>query len=202
MTESLLALVPTYGLPFIFGISVLAAAGVPLSSSLTLLAAGAFIASGELDVAPAFLWALAGAVIGDQIGFQIGLRAGSAIEVRLNRNPSRALKIQRSKRFIDRFGGVGVFLTRWLTPPIGPATNVVCGAGDMRWLRFTAWDFVGEAIWVGLYIGLGYTVRGNIEEVAGTLGDISWFLIAGLVTVVLGYRILTVFRKHSQKAGK
>lgn len=201
MTDTLLALVPTYGLPFIFGVSVLAAVGIPVSSSLTLLAAGAFIAIGDLDLVPVFLSALAGAVIGDLTGFLIGRKAGHAVELRLSRKPARAQQIRRSKHFIDRFGGIGVFLTRWLTPPIGPATNIVCGASDMRWLRFTAWDFAGEAVWVGFYVGLGYTVRGNIEVVAGTLGDISWFLIAGVVTILLGYRILTIVRKHRRKAG-
>jgi membrane protein DedA with SNARE-associated domain len=200
VTETILALVPTYGLPFLFGIAVLAASGVPVSSSLALLVTGAFIASGELPLTESYLTALAGAVIGDQIGYQIGLRAGNAVEERLSRKPKRAAQILRAKDFIVRFGGVGVFLTRWLLAPIGPITNIICGASDMRWLRFTIWDFLGEVLWVAIYIGIGYTFRGNLEEMAALLGEASWLLIAALVALGMGIRVLVVLRQHRKES--
>ena len=202
MTETILALVPTYGLPFLFGIAVLAASGVPVSSSLALLVTGAFIASGELGLTESYLTALAGAVIGDQIGYQIGLRAGNVVEERLSRKPKRAAQIAHAKVFIDRFGGVGVFLTRWLLAPIGPITNIICGASDMRWLRFTIWDFLGEVLWVAIYIGAGYAFRGNLEEIAALMGEASWLLIAALVALGMGIRVLVVLRQHRNESEK
>lgn len=202
MTETILSLVPTYGLPFLFGIAVLAASGVPVSSSLALLVTGAFIASGELGLTESYLTALAGAVIGDQIGYQIGLRAGNAVEERLSRKPKRAAQLMRAKEFIGRFGGVGVFLTRWLLAPIGPITNVICGASDMRWLRFTIWDFAGEVLWVAIYIGAGYAFRGNLEEIAALMGEASWLLIAALAALGMGIRVLVVLRQHRNESKK
>ena len=202
MTETILSLVPTYGLPFLFGIAVLAASGVPVSSSLALLVTGAFIASGELGLTESYLTALAGAVIGDQIGYQIGLRAGNAVEERLSRKPKRAAQLMRAKEFIGRFGGVGVFLTRWLLAPIGQITNVICGASDMRWLRFTIWDFAGEVLWVAIYIGAGYAFRGNVEEIAALMGEASWLLIAALAALGMGIRVLVVLRQHRNENKK
>jgi len=196
VTETILALVPTYGLPFLFGIAVLAAAGVPVSSSLALLVTGAFIASGELPFVQSYLTALVGAIIGDQIGYLIGYRAGNAVEERLARKPKRAAQIAHAKKFIDRFGGVGVFLTRWLLAPIGPITNIICGASDMRWLRFTLWDFFGEVLWVAIYIGIGYAFRGNLEGMAVLMGEAGWLLIATLVALGMGIRVLGVLRQH------
>ncbi len=196
VTETILSLVPTYGLPFLFGIAVLAAAGVPVSSSLALLVTGAFIASGELPFAQSYLTALIGAIIGDQIGYLIGYRAGNAVEERLNRKPKRAAQIAYAKKFIDRFGGVGVFLTRWLLAPIGPITNVICGASDMRWLRYSIWDFFGEVLWVAIYIGVGYAFQGNLEEMAALMGEAGWLLIAALAALGLGIRVLVILRQH------
>jgi membrane protein DedA with SNARE-associated domain len=172
-----------------------------VSSSLALLVTGAFIASGELPLAQSYLTALAGAVLGDQIGYQIGLRAGNAVEERFSRKPSRAKQIVWAKDFIDRFGGVGVFLTRWLLAPIGPITNIICGASDMRWLRFTIWDFLGEVMWVAIYIGAGYIFRGNLEEIATLLGEASWLLIAALVALGIGIRLLVILRQHRKESG-
>ncbi len=202
VTETILSLVPTYGLPFLFGIAVLAASGVPVSSSLALLVTGAFIESGELGLTQSYLTALTGAVIGDQIGYQIGLHAGNAVEERLSRKPKRAAQILRAKDFIDRFGGVGVFLTRWLLAPIGPITNILCGASDMRWLRFTIWDILGEILWAAIYIGAGYMFSGNIEEIATLMGEASWLMIAALVALVMGIRVLVVLRQHRHAGEK
>lgn len=202
VTETILSLVPTYGLPFLFGIAVLAAAGVPVSSSLALLVTGAFIESGELGLTQSYLVALTGAVIGDQIGYQIGLRAGNAVEERLGRKPKRGAQILRAKDFIDRFGGVGVFLTRWLLAPIGPITNIICGASDMRWLRFTIWDILGEVLWAAMYIGAGYMFSGNIEGIAALMGEASWLLIAALVALGMGIRVLVVLRQHRHADAK
>jgi len=202
VTESILALVPTYGLPFLFGIAVLAAFGVPVSSSLALLVAGAFIASGELPFVQSYLTALTGAILGDQIGYQLGLRAGKVVEDRLGRRPKHAAQISRAKALITRFGGVGVFLTRWLMSPIGPITNIVCGATNMRWIRFTAWDFFGEVLWAGIYIGIGYAFHGNLEEMATLLGGAGWFMIAALVALGMGIRVVLVLRQHRIANGK
>ncbi|MHA1128166.1 MAG: DedA family protein [Alphaproteobacteria bacterium] len=200
MTEAILALVPTYGLPFLFSIAVLAAMGVPLPSTLIVMAVGAFVAGGDLGLTSAFLTALAAATIGDQIGYQIGLHAGNAVEERLSRKPSRAAQIANTKHLVERFGGVTVFLTRWLLAPIGPTTNIICGASDMRWLRFTIWDFLGEVVWVAIYLGIGYAFRGNIEELSAILGGASWLIIAALVTIFLGFRLLAAYRKERTPA--
>lgn len=177
MTESILALVPTFGLPFLFGIAVLAASGVSVSSTLSVL--------------------VAGAIIGDQIGYQIGFRAGNVMEERLARKPSHAKQVANSKEYIHRFGGIGVFLTRWLLSPIGPITNVVCGASNIGWVRFAVWDILGEIVWVAIYTGIGYAFRGNLKEIAALLGQVSWLLIVALVAVFMGIRLLAVMRKHN-----
>lgn len=203
MTDALLALVPTYGLPLLFVVGILAATGIPLPSTLILMAVGAFVAGGDLDLIPAFLTALTAAVSGDQIGYQIGLRAGHKVEVHLSRKPARAAQILKAKRFIQRFGGVGVFLTRWLFAPIGPTTNIICGASDMRWLKFTIWDILGEITWVTIYLSIGYIFRGNLEELASMLGEASWLLIAATAAAFMGHRLLTVFRKlQSERSTK
>jgi len=202
VTETILALVPTYGLPFLFGIAVLAASGVPVSSSLALLVTGAFIESGELGLIESSLTALAGALLGDQIGYQIGYRAGNKVEERLSRKPKRAVQILRAKALINRFGGIGVFLTRWLLAPIGPITNIICGASDMRWLRFTIWDILGEVLWVAIYISAGYVFTGNVEEIATLMGEASWLLIAALVASGLGLRVFLILRQHRPASEK
>ncbi len=195
MTEAVLALVPTYGLWLLFGVGVLAAAGAPLPGTLVLMAIGAFVAEGDIALVPAYLTALVAAVTGDQIGYHIGYFTGNAVEERLSRKPARAAQIARAKALMQRWGGMSVFLSRWLFAPVGPTINILTGASDMRWLRFTLWDLAGELVWVAIYLGIGYAFRGNLEALAGLLGNASWALLAALAAVLLGYRLVVVVRR-------
>lgn len=195
MSEAILSLVPTYGLWLLFGVGVLAAIGLPLPSTLTLMAVGAFVASGDIGLTAAYLTALGAAVAGDQIGYHIGMFAGNAAEETLARTPARAARIARAKALMRRWGGMSVFLSRWLVAPVGPTLNILTGASDMRWLRFTLWDLAGELVWAAIYLGIGYLFRGNIEALAALLGNAGWTILAGLAAVVLGYRLFKALRK-------
>lgn len=196
MSEMILALVPTYGLPVLFIIGLLAAIGAPLPSTLVVMAVGAFVASGDLGLVSAFLTAFSSAFIGDQIGYQLGLRAGNRFETRLTKTAKGAKRVATTKHLVSKWGGLTVFLTRWLLAPIGPTTNIICGASDMRWSTFTKSDLLGEAVWASIYIWIGYTFHGDIIEMATLLGGTSWLIIAAIVTVLLGMHILTLVKRH------
>ena len=59
MTEAMLGLVPTYGPLAVFVATVLSCFGVPVPGALVLLAAGSFVASGEMALAAVLFGGLA-----------------------------------------------------------------------------------------------------------------------------------------------
>ncbi len=186
MSEALLALVPQYGMALVFLATFLSCLAIPMPSSLIMLSAGAFAAGGDLSLTSIIIAAFIGAIIGDQVGFSIGKRGGSKIEKIAAKNPKRAALFQRAHAFTTKYGGPGVFFSRWLVSPLGPYVNFLSGGAKMNRAAFTAWDIAGEAVWVTLYVGLGYGFAGQIEAVAQILGNLSGALAAGLVTIVLG----------------
>lgn len=186
MSEALLALVPQYGMALVFLATFLSCLAIPMPSSLIMLSAGAFAAGGDLSLTTIVIAAFTGAIIGDQVGFAIGKHGGSRIEKIAASNPKRAALFQRAHAFTEKYGGPGVFFSRWLVSPLGPYVNFLSGAAKMNRAAFTAWDIAGEAVWVTLYVGLGYGFAGQIEAVAQILGNLSGALAAGLVTIMLG----------------
>jgi membrane protein DedA with SNARE-associated domain len=187
VTETLLALVPVYGLWLLAAVTFLSCLAVPVPSSMLMLAAGGFAASGDLDLAEVIAAALAGAVLGDQLGFAAGRVGGPGLMVRISRHPGRARFLERARALLQRHGAVAVFLTRWLFSPVGPWANVAAGAGGLGWGRFTIWGVLGEIVWVGLYTGMGQVFAGNLEAAGdlltsalGLLGGIAAMVAAGL----------------------
>ncbi len=187
MTDLLLSLVIDYGAALLFAVTFLSCLAIPMPSSLMMLAGGGFVASGDLSLITAAGAAYLGAVLGDQTGFLIGRQAGHLIEAKMAAAPKRAALHQKATDLTNRYGGPGVFLSRWLFSPLGPYVNFAGGAAGLNWARFTAWGAMGEAVWVVVYVGLGYTFADRIVELADILGNASGFMAAGVITIGLGY---------------
>ena len=196
MIEALLGLVPVYGLYIVGLATFLSCLAVPIPSSLIMLTSGAFIAAGDLSGPAVAGLALAGAVVGDQVGYAMG-RAGSARLGRLKGKP--AVMVGKAQRMTERYGVWAVFLSRWLLSPLGPYMNLVTGAARMNWLRFTLSDIAGETVWVTLYLGAGYIFAGQIEAVADIAGNFSGVLAAGTVTVGLGIWLRAVLQMERRR---
>lgn len=191
MIEALLGLVPIYGLYIVGLATFLSCLAVPIPSSLVMLTAGAFIAAGDLSGPAVAGLALAGAVVGDKVGYAMG-RAGSA---RLGRLKGKsAAMVGKAQCLTERYGVWAVFLSRWLLSPLGPYMNLVTGAARMNWLRFALSVMAGETVWVTLYLGAGYVFAGQIEAVSDIAGNFSGALASGTVTLGLGIWLRGVLR--------
>lgn len=195
MTDLFFALVSTYGTLVIAITTYLSCLAIPIPSSFVMLAGGAFVASGDLGLVPVLLSAYGGAVLGDQTGFRAGRYGGARLEDRVARSPARAAVLVRARAFIERWGVSGVFFSTWLVAPLGPWVNLVAGAAGMGAMRFTLWDAAGEAIWVALYVGLGYAFASSIDELAGLLGNAVAALSAAAITIGLGVLLVRAARK-------
>ncbi|MDF0602937.1 DedA family protein [Psychromarinibacter sp. C21-152] len=185
MIDTILAAVPVYGLWIVTVTTFLSCLALPVPASLVMLTAGAFVAAGDLPALWTGLLAWIGAVAGDQAGFALG-RGGGRLLVRLSQGGKAASLMARARELSDRYGGPSVFLSRWLLSPLGPYMNFVTGAAGMAWPRFAVWGLAGEAVWVAIYIGLGFAFAGQIAAVATLAADFSGTLAAGAVTLGLG----------------
>lgn len=195
MTDWLLSLVPQYGVWLLVASTYLSCLALPIPASLLMLAAGGFAAAGDLSMTAAVAGALAGAVAGDQTGFFAGRMGGAGLIARLGH---RAQPVAKASALLSRRGGGAVFLTRWLFSALGPYVNLAAGAAGQGWLRFTAWGVAGEAVWVALYVGLGYAFTGNLQAASDMAADMLGFLGAG--AIALGAAAWIVISVRAERA--
>lgn len=195
MTDNLVDLVSNHGALVVLVSTFLSCLFVPIPSCLVMLAAGAFVAAGDLEILNVAGAAFCGAVLGDQVGYRIGRAGGDAAIGRLSRHPARARLVQRAQTAFDRHGGLAVFFSTWAVAQVGPCVNVVAGAARLSPLRFTLWDAAGEAIWVAIYVGAGYVFAAQLEAATEIIGNATGFLAAGAVTVLLGLWLRVAVRR-------
>jgi membrane-associated protein len=194
ITDQLLAALSLYGLPVLFGILVISCAGVPFPISLMLVAAGSFIEQGEMQLWPVLIVASAGAVVGDQIGYALGRKGGRQAALWLTRRTGDESYIQKAEAFTRRWGGAGIFLSRWLVTPLGPWLNLTSGIAAYPWTRFLLWDVIGEILWVVIYVMLGKFFSGRVEALIEILGNLGWVLAGLIVALILGWKLRQYLR--------
>ena len=138
-----------YGVPVLFCVLLVGALGVPfLPTSLMVVAAGSFIRQGEMAAGQVLPVALLGVVLGDQLGFHLARRGGRALLARVTTRFGGTEKVRRAEALTLRWGGAGIFLSRWLLASVGPWINVSCGLSDFPWHQFLFWDLLGQTVWV------------------------------------------------------
>ncbi|MFY0633215.1 MAG: DedA family protein [Vannielia sp.] len=199
MSDLLFELLAAYGVPILACITFLSCLCVPVPSSLLMLTGGAFTATGDLSLAPVALGAFSGAVLGDQMGYQLGRGSGAWIDRKMASRPKRQHLFARARDFTLNRGGPGIFLTCWLFAPLGPYANLAAGASGMRWLTFTLWGLAGEAVWVGIYVGLGRAFAQNLALGAQIAGQALGFLAALGLTLFLGLWLLRLARRNADR---
>nr|WP_280520634.1 DedA family protein [Phaeobacter sp. J2-8] len=188
-------LVADYGVWLLAVACFLSCLLVPIPTSLLMLAGGAFVAAGDLDLGNTLAAAWIGAVLGDQAGFRIGRMAATTLDRLAARWPKQGRTLQKARDLVARQGEIGVFFSTWLVAPLGPYVNLIAGATGLKWLRFTIWDAAGEAIWVSAYIGLGYVFADQLTMVANVASNATGFLAAAAVALLFGLLLRSRLRK-------
>jgi membrane protein DedA with SNARE-associated domain len=195
MTEWVYAAVPQYGVALLFVLTFLSCLALPVPASLVMLAAGAFVAAGDLPALPVLGAALAGAVLGDQVGFVAGRWGGTGLWARLEARPATARLLVRAREGLHQRSASTVFLSRWLFSALGPWVNLAAGATGLRWRLFAVAGVLGEAIWVCLYVGLGFVFAAHIRAAGETMISVIGALGAGIVALLVGRMLWRLWRE-------
>jgi membrane-associated protein len=200
IADQLLAALLVYGLPVLFGVILIASVGMPFPVSLMLVAAGSFAEQGEMRLAPVIIVASGAAILGDQIGYGLARWGGRRLINRIVRRIGGAEKIKKAEAMSKRWGGAGVFFSRWLVTELGPWLNVTSGVAGYPWSHFILWDVLGEVLWVVLYVMLGYIFSNRVQYIAEILGNLAWVILGLIIALILGWKVLRYLRPKTAVA--
>ncbi|HEY0546926.1 MAG TPA: DedA family protein [Pyrinomonadaceae bacterium] len=202
MSDYLLSTLGVYGLPVLFVILLVGCIGVPMPASLLLLAAGSFVEQGELSLWPTLLLSAGGAIIGDNIGYALGRWGGRRVSKRLGNLIGGEERLKSAERWLNHWGGAGIFLSRWLFTPLGPVINLTSGLTGYSWPRFLCYDIAGEVLWVVLYVSLGRAFSSSVQAMSEVVGDFTWAIIGLLFVAILGWKFVQYFRSPDAEEEK
>jgi membrane protein DedA with SNARE-associated domain len=188
------ALLGHWRYPAIFVAVILGNVGLPVPEE-TVLALGGFLAErGELHLPTVIAVGVLAAIVGDNIGYWLGRRYGRGALERYGRYIGvRAERLEKVSAFMIRYGGVAVFVARFVAGArflAGP----MAGAMGIPPRTFTVANTLGALVYVPYAVGLGYAISHGagplIERFVGRAEPVVVAAIALLTLTFIVRRLL------------
>jgi membrane protein DedA with SNARE-associated domain len=175
-------LVSSYGYLAVFLLVGLESLGIPLPGETALISAGIY-AGHTHRLSPWLIWlvAAAGAIIGDNLGYLIGVVGGYRLVRRFGPKihlDEKKLKVGRYA--FDRWGGKVVFLGRFVSV-LRTYAAFLAGTNRMHWRHFLVANAAGGVVWSGIYTWGAYLAGNTLRSLSGTLN----YIFIGVAVVVL-----------------
>jgi membrane-associated protein len=176
-----------YGYWVIFFGVMLENAGLPIPGETVLLFAGFLAYHGKIGLLPAILTAIAGATLGDSLGFWLGRYGGTAFVNRFLRRIAWVRKrYDEAQKLFVKYGQWAVFTARFITG-LRVFSGILAGVLLMPYWRFLLFNFTGAVAWA-LTIGcVGFFFGSNWDRLVGLLTQLDRFalVVVGIGGVVL-----------------
>jgi undecaprenyl-diphosphatase len=196
LVEHILRLPPWLALLIVFAMPALEASvflGFVFPGEIACLLGGVLAFESKLQLWLVIVVAIAGAVIGDSVGYFVGARFGDTL---LGKLPERFVKpehVDRTKELIRRFGGRAVFVGRF-TAALRALVPGFAGVSRMRYRSFLVWNLAGGVVWATAVVVAGYLAGNAWRKVNSTISIVS-YCVLGVVVIGL-IALWWVRRRH------
>jgi len=148
-----------------------------------LFVVGAMCGVGLMDYSLTVLLLLAAAILGNQSNYTIGRYFGPKVFHWEDSRYFNRKAFNQAHAFYEKYGGITIVAARFM-PFLRTFAPFVAGVAEMTRSKFTFYDVLGGALWVGGIVTAGYFF-GSVPWVKANLDKIIWamILIPGLIVL-------------------
>ena len=185
-----------FGLAAIFANVLLDQLGLPVPAVPTLIVAGAFATDGRLSANGLFAVAVAACLIGDTSWYFAGRIYGNRVMkmlCRVSLTPDSCVS-QTHARF-ERWGANALIAAKFV-PGLSIIAPPLAGATQMGFVRFTAFSFLGSALWVGACVATGMLLKPQIDQVLPHLQQVGGATVLAIGALLSGYILFKWWERH------
>ena len=186
-----------YGYWVVFFGVMLENGGLPLPGETVLLFAGFLAYQGELRLGWAIGTAIAGATVGDSLGYTLGRFGGNPFFDRyVLRFKFVARRFEYSKSLFLKHGHWAVFTGRFITG-LRVFAGPLAGLFKMPYARFLLFNFTGAVVWATAIGFVGFLLGDNWNNLAHVVKDIDHAAL-GLVAVLALVTLIFYLRRRAK----
>jgi membrane protein DedA with SNARE-associated domain len=161
--------------------------GVPVPGETVLIIAAVYAGTGRFSVWLVALIGFVAAVLGDNVGFGIGHFGGRPLAERYGKyiflTPER---LDKTASFFDRHGGKVIVIARFVEG-LRQANGIIAGITGMHWTKFLPFNMIGAALWVGVWVSVGYFSGSHINSIYHTVTKYQTYFAIAVVLAILAF---------------
>ncbi|HET6924281.1 MAG TPA: DedA family protein [Candidatus Saccharimonadales bacterium] len=172
-----------------------------------LISAGVLAAGHHINLLHVIAVVAVAAIVGDNVGYQIGKSAGPHLFTRQDGFVFRRDHIHRAHRFFEKYGSWTMLLAHFV-PIVRSFAPVVAGAADMPRKLFFVFDAIGDIAWAIIITLIGYFLGRQFPQVVNLIdpvliGIIIIFLVPTLWHVLRDPKFRAAMKRRRQpKTGR
>ena len=166
--------------------------GVPAPGQTIMVAAAIYAGAGRMNIVAVAAISFVAAVLGDNVGYWIGVRGGRRVVDRFGKYIFiTAERLDRAERFFARRGNRIVVAARFIDG-LRQLNGVIAGITAMPWRTFLIYNAIGAALWVGWWTTVAYLLGNHLVEIIEHVHRYQWWAIGIGVVAMATYVTLHV----------
>jgi membrane protein DedA with SNARE-associated domain len=193
MQQAFVSFVSAYGYAAVFLLIMLEDFGMPVPGETALVVAAGAAAMGDLNIWGVVIAAVAGAIVGDNIGYAIGRYGGRKLVLRLGDKVGiTAARYAYAEGFFERYGD-GIVMGARFVEVLRQLNGIIAGTLEMPWGRFLLFNSIGAILWVGAWAAVGYFAGEHVPQIHAFLRHFT--LVAALAVLLTIVAVLVIRRR-------
>ncbi|WP_229076112.1 DedA family protein [Actinoplanes sp. DH11] len=185
--DSVAPILDRWGYLAIGGVIGVESFGVPAPGQTIMVAASIYAGAGRMNIWIVAIISFVAAVVGDNIGYWIGLRGGRKAVHRWGKyifvTPER---LERAEKFFARRGNRIIVVARFIDG-LRQLNGVIAGITKMPWRTFLLYNAIGAAIWVGWWCTVAHLLGTHIVEIMAHAHKYTWVAVVVVALAVGAY---------------
>lgn len=170
--------------------------GFFLPGDTLLFGAGLLASQGTFNIWVLIAVVIAAAIVGDNVGYSIGRRAGPRMFKRKDGILFHQDQLQKAEAFYEKHGGKTIILARFV-PIVRTFAPVVAGASKMPRERFMLFNVAGAILWGGGVTLAGYWLGQRMPWLEDYIDPV----IIGIIVISIASALVHLLRdKNTRQA--
>lgn len=183
-----------YGYFALFAVLFVEGFGILLPGQTLLMAAALLASRGEMNITLVLLVSWMATVLGEIVGYFIGLWGGHRVLYKVGFKQSQLDHVEAA---FARYGGTVILFARFLDI-VRQLNSIIAGSLQMPRTNFFFYNLIGGALWVGAWGGGVYLLGHHLEEALAIFHRFRpYILIVGVILILGGL----AYYLHRRKQG-
>lgn len=138
------------------------------------------------------------AVLGDNVGYAFGRRAGPRLFTRPNSRLFKQENIQHAEAFYKKHGGKTIIIARFI-PVVRTFAPIVAGVGKMHYPTFLSYNIIGGLLWAVGVTYLGYFLGAWFTSIGLDIDTVLLPVVAVIILISVLPPLIHIFKDKKQR---